>query len=75
MRKLVFAGVTADVCVHTTLREATDRGFDCYYIKDAIATFDPGVRSACEAMVQQEGGIWGHLVTVDEVASLWKEAV
>lgn len=69
---LAIAGVTADVCVHTTLREATDRGFDCYYVKDAISTFDPEVRRACETMVEQEGGIWGSLVTVDRMIELWK---
>ncbi len=72
VRRLAIAGVTADVCVHTTLREATDRGFDCYYVKDAISTFDPEVRLACEKMVEQEGGIWGSLVTVDEMIDLWK---
>jgi biuret amidohydrolase len=58
---LYFAGVTADVCVHTTLREATDRGFFCHYVKDAITTFDPELRAACERMVEVEGGIWGEL--------------
>lgn len=72
VRRLAIAGVTADVCVHTTLREATDRGFDCYYVKDAISTFDPVVRRACEVMVEQEGGIWGSLVTVDRMVELWK---
>jgi len=71
VKRLAIAGVTADVCVHTTLREATDRGFDCYYVKDAISTFDPGIRRACEMMVEQEGNIWGHLVTVDEMIALW----
>ncbi|TAG09708.1 MAG: cysteine hydrolase [Verrucomicrobia bacterium] len=72
VQRLAIAGVTADVCVHTTLREATDRGFDCYYVKDAISTFDPTVRHACEMMVEQEGGIWGSLTTVDEMLELWK---
>jgi nicotinamidase-related amidase len=72
VKRLAIAGVTADVCVHTTLREATDRGFDCYYVKDAISTFDPEIRLACERMVLQEGQIWGHLVTVDEIHDLWR---
>ena len=74
VQRLAVAGVTADVCVHTTLREATDRGFDCYYIKDAISTFDPEIRRACERMILEEGGIWGSLVTVDEMINLWKNS-
>lgn len=67
-----IAGVTADVCVHTTLREATDRGFVCYYVRDAITTFDPEVRRVCERMIDMEGGIWGQLATVDEMVALWE---
>lgn len=63
---LYFAGVTADVCVHTTVREATDRGFFCHYVRDAISTFDPALRVACERMVDVEGGIWGRLTDVHE---------
>ena len=63
------AGVTADVCVHTTLREATDRGFHCLYVRDAISTMDPAVRKACESMVNMEGGVWGELVTVDQIVA------
>ncbi len=66
---LYFTGVTADVCVHTTLREATDRGFFCHYVKDAISTFDPELRLACERMVEVEGGIWGRNVTTSEALS------
>ncbi len=69
-----IAGVTADVCVHTTLREATDRGFHCLYVKDAISTFDAKLRAACEDMVIMEGGVWGELVTVDELAARWTAA-
>jgi biuret amidohydrolase len=66
IRHLYFTGVTADVCVHTTLREATDRGYFCHYVKDAISTFDADLRLACERMVEVEGGIWGRLVTAGE---------
>jgi nicotinamidase-related amidase len=59
---LYLCGVTADVCVHTTLREATDRGFFCHYVRDAISTFVADLRVACERMVEVEGGVWGRLV-------------
>jgi nicotinamidase-related amidase len=68
---LVFAGVTADVCVHTTLREAYDRWFSCVYVKDAISCFDPAIRRACENMIEEEGGIWGSLATVDAMVAQW----
>jgi biuret amidohydrolase len=69
---LVFAGVTADVCVHTTLREAYDRWFQCYYVADAVSCFDPSIRAACEKMITEEGGIWGELTSVEKMKSLWK---
>jgi nicotinamidase-related amidase len=68
---LVFAGVTADVCVHTTLREAYDRWFRCYYAADAISCFDPEIRRACEKMIEEEGGIWGALTTTAQLAARW----
>jgi nicotinamidase-related amidase len=69
---LVFAGVTADVCVHTTLREAYDRWFKCYYVADAISCFDSEIRRACEKMICEEGGVLGVLTTVDEMTRSWK---
>jgi nicotinamidase-related amidase len=69
---LVFAGVTADVCVHTTLREAYDRWFSCFYVKDAISCFDPEIRQACEKMIEEEGGIWGTLTSVNEMVRAWE---
>jgi len=71
---LVFAGVTADVCVHTTLREAYDRWFSCYYVRDAISCFDPEIRRACEKMIEEEGGIWGELSSVDEIIQHWEKS-
>jgi len=69
---LVFAGVTADVCVHTTLREAYDRWFECHYVADAISCFDPEIRRACEKMINEEGGIWGALTSVAEILRAWE---
>jgi nicotinamidase-related amidase len=71
IERIAICGVTADVCVHTTLREATDRGFDCDYVKDAISTFDREIRRACERMVAQEGGIWGQVTTVARMERSW----
>ncbi|HEX8310511.1 MAG TPA: isochorismatase family cysteine hydrolase [Chthoniobacteraceae bacterium] len=73
--KLAICGVTADVCVHTTLREATDRGFDCLYVRDAISTFHPEVRASCERMVLEEGGIWGALTTSEELIARWESSI
>lgn len=72
---LAICGVTADVCVHTTLREATDRAFDCLYVRDAISTFDPEVRRACERMVEQEGGIWGSLTDSAALTAAWSKTL
>jgi len=71
--QLVFSGVTADVCVHTTLREARDRGFENWYCKDAISTPHETIRKACEMMVEHEGNIWGWLVDVEQVVQSLKK--
>lgn len=72
IEQIILSGVTADVCVHSTLREAVDRKFECWYCKDAISTPDETIRAACEAMVEHEGGIWGWLVTVEDVVKSLK---
>lgn len=66
INELYFSGVTADVCVHTTLREAVERGYICYYLRDLIASPSPSLSKACEEMVEMEGGIWGTLTTSQE---------
>jgi nicotinamidase-related amidase len=73
IEQLVFAGVTADVCVHTTLREAYDRWFRCQYVADAISCFDPDIRRVCEKMIEEEGGIWGELTSVQQLRQAWGE--
>ncbi len=58
---LMFAGCTTDVCVHTTLREACDRNFQCLTIADACASGDAYAHEAALHMVTVEFGIWGAL--------------
>ncbi|WP_244408039.1 cysteine hydrolase family protein [Roseomonas fluvialis] len=56
---LLLAGVTTEVCVHTTLREANDRGFRCVVLADACASYFPEFHAAALAMVSAQGGIFG----------------
>lgn len=56
---LLVAGVTTEVCVHTTIREANDRGFRCVALADACASYFPEFHAAALAMVSAQGGIFG----------------
>ncbi|TIO08104.1 isochorismatase family cysteine hydrolase [Mesorhizobium sp.] len=58
---LLFSGCTTDVCVHTTLREACDRNFQCLTISDACASGDQKAHEAALHMVTVENGIFGAL--------------
>jgi nicotinamidase-related amidase len=75
VERLVIAGVTTEVCVHSTLREAVDRGYHCILAADACASADPDLHRAALAMVAVEGGIFGRVMDTDTVLSLFnKEA-
>ena len=56
---LVFAGVTTEVCVQTSMREANDRGYDCLLIEDATASYFPEFKAAALAMMTAQGAIVG----------------
>jgi nicotinamidase-related amidase len=56
---LVFAGVTTEVCVQTSMREANDRGFECLLIEDATESYFPEFKAATLAMIAAQGGIVG----------------
>lgn len=59
VRQLVVTGVTTEVCVHSTVREANDRGYDCLVPADATASYFPEFHSAGLAMIKAQGGILG----------------
>lgn len=62
--QLVFAGVTTEVCVQTSMREANDRGYDCLLIEEATASYFPAFREATLAMIRSQGGIVGWTATL-----------
>lgn len=59
IRQLVVTGVTTEVCVHTTVREANDRGYDCLVPSDAVASYFAEFQAAGLAMIKAQGGIFG----------------
>ncbi|HEY9238975.1 MAG TPA: isochorismatase family cysteine hydrolase, partial [Burkholderiaceae bacterium] len=56
---LVFTGVTTEVCVQTSMREANDRGYDCLLVEDATESYFPEFKAAALAMIAAQGAIVG----------------
>jgi nicotinamidase-related amidase len=68
---LVLAGVTSDICVHSTLREAVDRGFHCTTVSDACAAGDPAVHAAMLRCIAGEGNILGRVADTSAMLREW----
>ena len=69
--KLIVTGVTTEVCVHTTVREANDRGFECLVLSDCVGSYFPAFQQVGLEMIAAQGGIFGWVadstsVTLEE---------
>jgi nicotinamidase-related amidase len=67
--QLVVTGVTTEVCVNTTVREANDRGYDCLVLEDCVGSYIPAFQEAGVAMIKAQGGIFGWVGNSADVIS------
>ncbi len=72
--QLVLAGVTTEVCVQTTMREANDRGFECVLAEEATESYFPEFKTATLAMIRAQGAIVGWTASVDDILKAISDA-
>jgi nicotinamidase-related amidase len=70
---LVFAGVTTEVCVQSTMREANDRGYECLLAEDATESYFPEFKQAAIDMIRAQGAIVGWTATVDQIVEALRD--
>ncbi len=70
--QLVVTGVTTEVCVHTTVREANDRGYDCLVLEDCVGSYFPEFQKAALAMISAQSGIFGWVSTSSALVKFLK---
>jgi len=74
VKQLVFAGVTTEVCVQTTMREANDRGYECLIVEEATASYFPEFKQSALAMIRAQGGIVGWTAHLDDLLETLADA-
>lgn len=73
--QLIVTGVTTEVCVHTTVREANDRGYECLVLADCVGSYFPEFHTAALAMIVAQGGIFGWTAQSDALIAALAEQV
>jgi nicotinamidase-related amidase len=72
---LIVTGVTTEVCVHTTVREANDRGFECLVLEDCVGSYFPEFHRVALEMIAAQGGIFGWVTHSSELLAALPGAV
>jgi nicotinamidase-related amidase len=67
IEQLIVTGVTTEVCVNTTVREANDRGYDCLVLGDCVGSYFPEFQEMGLNMIKAQGGIFGWVSSSPEV--------
>ena len=67
VKQLVVTGVTTEVCVNTTVREANDRGYECLVLEDCVGSYFPEFHEMGLKMIKAQGGIFGWVTASDEL--------
>jgi len=67
IKTLLVCGVTLEVCVHTTVREANDRGYECVVLSDCVASYFPEFQQVGLEMIKAQGAIFGWVATSEDV--------